>query len=428
MPSHTPEDQINALINPMAGLAPGRNINPILGSQAPPPQQQLGPVAQPQAPPPQPPAPAPQVPTGGGGLFANLFGGQQGQELSTKSRKQLGREALFNAGLSLLEQTPDAQGFSPTSLQGLGRSLRAGRESFGAGVAEVQAADALQQRKALLQDADTPTKRRGAFQEILEMAVISGDTTRINNAKTALEAIGDPDKFDFETVDNQLFQFNAAGELVGIFGGGQSQEMLGVMTDRQFDRIKLPFADFNQTTSDIREIPAQFRRVVSAATPLAELPDNASPDEIRDLSFAAVTALSSYARLIDPNSVVRTSEMELLLGQGSWAEKLETLLKRATEGTMSPSLARALINEAKAQTKAQKQTYNTFVDQFSQQANAFAGLTPEQARKLIINPYIGLDIDNPSVPGRELKAAEDEDGRGLVGQAGGAVVRLIDEL
>ena len=52
----------------------------------------------------------------------------------------------------------------------------------------------------------------------------------------------------------------------------------------------------------------------------------------------------------------------------------------------------------------------------------------DQAQKLIINPYIGLNIDNPSVPGRELKAAEDEDGRNLSGQAGGAVVKLIDEL
>ncbi len=425
MPSHTPEDQINALINPMAGLAPGRNINPILGSQAPPqPQQQLGPVAQPQAPPPV----APQVPTGGGGLFANLFGGQQGQELSTKSRKQLGRDALFSAGLSLLAQTPDAQGFTPTSLQGLGRSLAAGRESFGAGVAEVQAADALQQRRSLLQDADTPTKRRGAFQEILELAVISGDPGQLSAAKTALEAIGDPDKFDFESVGDTLYQFNAAGELVGIFGDGQSQKMLGVMTDRQFDRIKLPFADFNQTTKDIREIPTQFRRVVTSATPLANLPDNATADEIRDLSFAAVTALSSYARLIDPNSVVRTSEMELLLGQGSWLEKLETMLLRATEGTMSPALARALIAEAKSQTKAQKEAYGVFVDQFTVQATAFAGISPEQSRQLLINPYNGLDIDNPTIPSRDLEGTDDPDRPGLIGTGVGGVVELIDQL
>jgi len=368
------------------------------------------------------------VPTGGGGLFASLFGGQQGQDLSTKSRKQLGRDALFNAGLSLLAQTPDAQGFSPTSLQGLGRSLQAGRESFGAGVADINAADALQERRRLLQDADTPTKRRGAFQEILEMAVISGDADRIENASTALTAIGDPDEFGFETVDNKLYQFDAAGKLVGVFGGGKEQDVLGVLTDRQFDRIKPPLTDFNQSTRGIREVPTQFRRVVASATPLAELSDNATAGEIKDLSFAAVSALSSYARLIDPNSVVRTSEMELLLGQGSWKEKLETMILRAIEGTMSPALARALINEAKAQTKAQKESYEGFINQFAQQANAFAGLTPEQARRLIINPYDELNIDNPSVPSRDLKAAEDADEGGLVGTAVGGVVQLIDEL
>ena len=411
--------------SPMAGLPPGRNINPLMGSQVPQQQAPINPIA--AAPQPQP-RPQPAPPTGGGGLFANLFGGNQGQELSTKSRKQLGRDALFNAGLSLLESSgPNAQGFTASSLQGLGRSLAAGRESFGSGVADQEAATALQERRRLLQDADTPTKRRGAFQEILEMAVISGDADRIANASTALTAIGDPDKFDFETVDDTLYQFDAGGQLVGVFGGGKEQNVLGVLTDRQFDRIKLPLQDFNQSTADVREVPTQFRRVVTSATPLANLPDNATAEEIEDLSFAAVSALSSYARLIDPNSVVRTSEMELLLGQGSWAEKLETLIKRAVSGTMSPALARALINEAKAQTKAQKESYEGFINQFAQQANAFANLTPEQARRLIINPYDELDIDNPTIPVRELKSAEDED-RDLSGQVVGGVVQLIDEL
>lgn len=406
-------------LNPLAGLPPGQPINPLIGSQAPQPQPQPGPA---------PLLPTPP-PTGGGGFLASLFGGQQGQDLPTESRRTLGRRALFNAGLSLLESSgPGQSKFTPSTLQAIGRGLQTGTEAFAGGIAETRAATALQERRQLLRDADTPTKRRGAFQEILELAVISGDPTRIENASTALSALGDPDEFDFETVDDTLYQFDASGKLVGVFGGGKDQDVLGVLTDRQFDRIKPPLQDFNQSTAGIREVPTQFRRVVSSATPLADLPDNASADEIKDLSFAAVSALSSYARLIDPNSVVRTSEMELLLGQGTWAEKLETLIKRAVEGTMSPSLARALINEAKSQTKAQKESYEGFINQFVQQANAFADLAPEQARRLIINPYDELDIDNPTIPARDLEAAGDDEGADLSGQVVGGVVQLIDEL
>ena len=409
-------------LNPLAGLPPGQPINPLMGSQAPQPPQ-------PQAPAPLLPQPAPPPPTGGGGFLASLFGGGAGEDLPTESRRTLGRRALFNAGLSLLESSgPGESRFTPSTLQAIGRGLQSGTAAFAGGVGQEQAAAALQQRRQLLQDADTPTKRRGAFQEILELAVISGDPTRIENASTALTALGDPDEFDFETVDDTLYQFDAAGKLVGVFGGGKEQDVLGALTDRQFDRVKVPLKDFNQSTAGIREVPTQFRRVVTSATPLADLPDNATADEIKDLSFAAVSALSSYARLIDPNSVVRTSEMELLLGQGSWKEKLETMINRAIEGTMSPALARALIAEAKSQTKAQKESYEGFINQFAQQANAFAGLTPEQARRLVINPYDELDIDNPTIPSRELESADDEDGEGILGTGAGGIVDLIDEL
>ena len=215
MPSHTPEEQIKALINPLTGPPDPLAINPLLGSQAPPPQQQLGPVAQPQA------------PTGGGGIFASLFGGGQGQNLSTKSRRQLGRDALFSAGISLLEQTPDAQGFSPTSLQGLGRSLRAGRETFAENAAIEQESARQDAAEDLLNSAgDSPAEQIAALKRVRNSFLASGQDKLADTVEDMIQNLSPDEDFTTKSLGDGLFvttnNNTGATRIGGKFNGDNS--------------------------------------------------------------------------------------------------------------------------------------------------------------------------------------------------------------
>ncbi len=246
---------------------------------------------------------------------------------------------------------------APSFLAAIAAGTKAGQASYEQYVGKKRAVDTMGDISDILSGGLTPK----ALEDAIARAVRGGDMDTARTLSPILTAlIGQeggtlPNLMKHELENGQVAFFNPkTGQHVTTYtpppGEGAPD-----LTEEQMRIISQAYGQYDTTTKTMREVPLQVRRVFAPTNRLiASFNDpNITEDQKKELAFAAVSALSAYARTIDPGSVVRSEEMQLLLGQGDLVTKLETLVNRVLSGRTSVQIARALQAEARAQLMAQ---------------------------------------------------------------------------
>jgi len=114
---------------------------------------------------------------------------------------------------------------------------------------------------------------------------------------------------------------------------------------------------------------------------------NTAPDAAGDLAL-----IYSFAKVMDPASVVRESEMEMVGGTSNTAQQIATRFgfEIGANGRISPATRTRLLRELHNRAVTANQSYNQFRERTSADARA-SGVDPER----VIGPHAGL----PYLPG-----------------------------
>lgn len=307
------------------------------------------------------------------GFLTRLFGGPQAGLLSPEQQKQAGAKALTDFGLSLMvTAAPPPFGQPPTPLgKAIAMGTMAGRESFSRFVESTRQTETREAVSAAIQSGTEGEFDVEALGSAFNAAIQGGD---IDTARTIVPLLQAAMSNRAATLPNlvskelPLSEEEGGGRALVWFNpktGTQVGPILKLpdegLSSEEMGKIQQAYAQFNTRTAKLQEIPAQFRRVFATTSELL-----ASYDEDRgiftggdeDVAFRTVSALSAFARLIDPGSVVRSEEMKLLMGQGSLKQKIESLIESARSGRVTASLIRALAAEARTQLESQAPEFN----------------------------------------------------------------------
>lgn len=196
----------------------------------------------------------PDTPTGGGGVFADLFGAGQGQGLPTDQRSQLGQSALGAAGQSLLESSgPGPNGFTPGTLQAIGRALGAGQDQFAENVAAAEAASRRKKIADTLANADDDLESRIEAMRTVRDQFISEDRVEAaNGVEDMIQNLSPDEKFTTTSLGGGLgvITNNSTGDwreigtrdpLRGAGGSGTNKAHQVTAVNPATDRLELAY-------------------------------------------------------------------------------------------------------------------------------------------------------------------------------------------
>lgn len=299
-----------------------------------------------------------------GGVLSRLFGGSpQSGLLSPQQLRGAEKRALMDFGLSLLvSSAPPPFGQPRTPLgKAIAMGTLAGRESFERFTQQTRAVETQEAVGGALEEGLSLEALGSAFTEAMQSGDINSARTIVPLLQQAMSAAGES-----TTAPNLVHKeipLEGGGKGLGWFNPKNGQ-LISVMklpdeglTTEEIAKIQQGYAQFQTATAKLQEIPQQFRRVFATSQALLASFDEQGRPIIgteEDVAFRTVSALSAFARLIDPGSVVRSEEMRLLAGQGDLAQKIESFIEGVRAGRVSKSLVKALLAEAKTQLISQQ--------------------------------------------------------------------------
>ena len=317
-----------------------------------------------------------------------LLAGPERHTLSEAQRKEAGQQGLRDMGLSLLMSgaPPGGGRNAPSTLAAIAAGAQSGRSSYRdaaerlraagttAGVEEALAGgyspESLQNAfTAAVEGGDIETAR--AIGPILQQMISSGATPGSNTIKETIDPL----------TDEKIFFDMSSGmprEIMRI-GAGMEGEILPSGLQEERGRILSRLAT---RSSGVTDVANSYRRVLSATNTLLQYDDAAALAKERGDTIparptaAAMASISSFARLLDPGSVVREGEFHIVSNQGSAVDRIKRWYDSITQGMIPDGLAQALQDEAFRQTTAQQATMNEINDNAWAQAKA-AGIKKE---------------------------------------------------
>lgn len=296
------------------------------------------------------------------GILSSIFGGgpQQGL-LTAQQKRQAEKDSLMTLGLTLLANSgaPGGGRNAPSFLQALAAGTAAGRETYVTSGQEQRQAAATKDIEDILAGGFSGPNLQRAYTRAVQAG--DQDTARtLVSAMSTLPAGGTaPNLKSIERDSGDVVFFNPkTGEEVTTWSPPAGAE--GSSLEPEDKRIIAQIlGQFETATRTMQEVPLQVRRVFGPTNRLIQSYEdpNITEDKKQELAYAAVSAISAYARTIDPGSVVRSEEMQLLLGQGDLRTKLESFLEQKITGRLAVQLAHALQSEARAQFLSQMPVY-----------------------------------------------------------------------
>lgn len=303
-----------------------------------------------------------------GGVLSRLFGGSpQAGLLSPEQLRGAEKRALTDFGLSLLvSSAPPPFGQPRTPLgKAIAMGTLAGRESFERFTQQTRAVETQKAVEGALEGGFSVEALGSAFKEALEGGDIDSARTIVPLLQSAMAAAGQS-----TTAPNLISKeipLEDGGKGIGWFNP-KTGDLVSIMklpdeglTPEEMAKIQQAYGQFQTATAKLQEIPQQFRRVFATSQALlASFDEKGRPlvGTEEDVAFRTVSALSAFARLIDPGSVVRSEEMRLLAGQGDLAQKIESFIEGVRAGRVSKSLVKALLAEAKTQLTSQQAPFD----------------------------------------------------------------------
>lgn len=305
-----------------------------------------------------------------GGVLSRLFGDSpQAGLLSPEQLRGAEQRALRDFGLSLLvSSAPPPFGQPRTPLgKAIAMGTLAGRESYNRFVQQTRAVETQEAVSEALEGGFSIEALGSAFTEALQGGDIESARTIVPLLQSAMAAAGESTTApNLQAREIPLEEEMGGGRGLAWFNP-KTGELVSVMrlpdeemSPEEQAKIQTAYAQFQTATAKMQEIPQQFRRVFATTQELVRSFDEEGRPLIgteQDVAFRTVAALSAFARLIDPGSVVRSEEMRLLAGQGSLLQKIESFIEGARTGRVSKDLVTALAAEAKTQLTSQQAPY-----------------------------------------------------------------------
>jgi hypothetical protein len=149
-------------------------------------------------------------------------------------------------------------------------------------------------------------------------------------------------------------------------------------TIQQSDTQGVNFSDENSLRSQYQGLP-EVRNYQSVA-PMVQSALHAAPGGAGDLNI-----VYGFAKVMDPGSVVRESEVQMSQGTGSLGEQINGWVQRIrTGGSLPPSVRQRLLHEIQTRAESYRAPYQQFRKQYWQNAERY-GFDPQAV--------VGNDID-----------------------------------
>jgi hypothetical protein len=101
---------------------------------------------------------------------------------------------------------------------------------------------------------------------------------------------------------------------------------------------------------------------------------------------AAIGMLFAYGKILDPGSVVREGELRTLQNIGAYDQRVKNWMKQATEGTMSPEVARGIMEVAENTLRQRAQAFQD-VRENALQRGELQGVSREELEQIIPDYY-----------------------------------------
>ena len=308
-----------------------------------------------------------------GGVLSRLFGGSpQAGLLSPQQLRGAEKRALMDFGLSLLvSSAPPPFGQPRTPLgKAIAMGTLAGRESFDRFTRQTRAVETQEGVSESLEGGFSIEALGSAFTEALQGGDIDTARTIVPLLQSAMAAAGVSAPTQPNLVSKEI-PLEGGGKGIGWFNP-KTSELVSIfklpdkgLTTEEMAKIQQGYSQFQTATAKLQEIPQQFRRVFATSQALlASFDEQGRPlvGTEEDVAFRTVSALSAFARLIDPGSVVRSEEMRMLSGQGDLRQKIDSFIEGVRAGRVSKSLVKALLAEAKTQLTSQQAPFDEQVE------------------------------------------------------------------
>lgn len=324
------------------------------------------------------------------GILNELFSGPVSGLLSEEQVAGAEKQALRDFSLSMLanagSKTPG--GTPPSFIEALAMGTIAGRESYNKYASDVRGVEAAQDIDDLLKQGVTPDSLTDAFGR----AIRSGDLETARTIGPILQSLMGSGGENMRLIPKDNPQTGyidwhdpTTGQVV-LEGTGSEDILAPALRDDKENIVDR----FERKVAPQRDVANSYRRVLSATQTLVNHSREAA--EAKKLgkeapqvpTAAAMAAISSFARLLDPGSVVRTEEFKIVTNQGSLYDKLNNWWRQIVAGDMPENLAQNLQDEARRQTAAQRES---FMDNQQQAWDEGIAVGVDKKFLPLINPF-----------------------------------------
>jgi hypothetical protein len=319
------------------------------------------------------------------GLLTDVFGSPAAGLLSDEQVRGAEKHALRNFGLRMMM----ASGETPNFLQAIAAGTMAGREAYEQFGSKARSVDMAQDIDQLLEQGLTPQSLADTYTRALR----GGDLDTVRAIGPLLNTLMGDGGSQLKLVPKDNPQTGyidwhdpTTGQVV-LEGTGDEDILAPALRDDKENIIDR----FERKVAPQRDVANSYRRVLSATSALINYQKEAAYARENGLPLpeaptaAAMAAISSFARLLDPGSVVRTEEFKIVTNQGDLWDKLNNWWMQIKEGVMPENLAQQLQDEARRQTAAQRESYLDNVRQAHSEGVA-VGIDPEKFLKML-NPF-----------------------------------------
>ena len=366
------------------------------------------------------------------GIINSLLG-SEGPDVSKESIQGAERRAMLDFGLGMLSQS--AGGAGTNFGTALATGAIAGRAAFDDFISQSAAREAKERREGIISlGPDTSIQ---VLRQLWSEAVREGDT---DMARTVADLIKHKEDLAVEAgttvADNIVIKVDPTSDL--LFG---LNELTGDVVWQQTvpEDVLVPALrpemitlrdNFIRDTADSWEIANSLQRVMSGtqtAIDFIQAQKNGTivngtiidadgiVQEVTTPRAAAMTAISAFAKLLDPGSVVREGEFHIAWDKasGGFADKIDRWLEMMKQGILPQGMMQSLQEQAIKLAQAQTPDWDRRHEQLANGARAlnidmrFLNMVDpfKDVRDLVTTDYAAL-----------ANGYRAKDGTGLVGQ------------
>lgn len=341
------------------------------------------------------------------GLLGKIFGAPSGKLLSEEEQQTAERQAVMDMGLSLMANSMPTSFNEPAKslTQAIALGVMSGRGSYKRYAESTRAAATATDIESIMSGPMSLATLQDAYQR----AIAGGDIETARTVGPLIQSMLTAEASAVERPPNLQFREDPqTGNLVALDPGSGQKILEYLPGTGQLNPVqKKTAADLthkfmtNPENVKLYDVANSYKRVAVAAQALMgeeqkRMEAKASGQEYHPPIAATLEIISSFARLLDPGSVVKTEEYLIVSRVGGMMDHLKSWMKMLKDGTMRGPIAEQLLMGAIRQANAQRSSWTRGRDQTWLTGDR-QGLTPEDLP--FLDPFveafnaIGINMD-----------------------------------